>query len=158
MIAASHIVAGAVTGVLCKRARVAVPAAFAGHFLLDQIPHSCFNMLPEAVQNGPLVVVGMVAGYAVILWAMVLAWRLPTRWTAMAAAIAAFLPDPLSYLHPVNQWFALLPGSSIVPWVHGTFHCDVTGTHVAFGFITQIIVVSAGLYILACNKQELQVK
>lgn len=154
MIAASHFVAGAATGALCKRARVAVPAAFAGHFVLDQIPHSCFNMLPETVRTGPLVVAGMAAGCVVILWAIVLAWRLPTRWTVIAAAIAAVLPDPLSYLPPINQWFALLPGSSLIPWVHRTFHCDVTRTHLTFGFITQVIVISAGLYILLCRKQK----
>jgi len=152
MIAASHIVAGAATGALCRRAWIAVPVAFAGHFVLDQIPHSCFNALPPAAWTGwprSLTYAGLAMDGAIILVAAVLAWRHPTRWVVIAAAIAAFAPDPLCYMPPLSEWFALLPGSSVVPWIHSTFHCDVTRTHCALGFATQVLVIGAGLWVLA---------
>ena len=155
MIAASHIVTGAATGALCRRAWIAVPVAFASHFALDQIPHSCFNMLSETALSKPislLVSVGKIAGFAAIVAAIVLAWRLPARWVSLAAAVAAFLPDPLCYWQPINQWFALLPGSCLVPWAHRAFHCDVTRTHVLLGFATQAVVIGLGLYVLARKK------
>jgi hypothetical protein len=75
MIGASHFVAGAATGAVCKRAWIALPVAFVSHFVLDQIPHSCFNMFPGA--SGLVSVslaAGKVAGVAVVVAATVLAW------------------------------------------------------------------------------------
>jgi hypothetical protein len=149
MLTASHIVVGTAAGVLCKRAWVAVPVAFISHFVLDQIPHSCFNMIEDQTGiNGVLIYAGMVLSFAVAAWAISLAWRLPTRWVSIAAAIAAFLPDPLCYQQPINQWFAMLPGSNFVPWAHA-FHCDVTKSNPTLGFITQVVVVGIGLYYLS---------
>lgn len=157
MIAASHIITGAATGALCRRARVAVPVAFVSHFVLDQIPHSCFNMLPAAAWKGwvgAAVISGMAVGFALGVWGMLLAWRLPTRWVSVAAAAAAFAPDPLSYMHPISTWFAMLPGAWVVPWVHKTFHCDVTRDNIALGFATQVVVIAAGLYVLARRRRK----
>jgi len=95
----------------------------------------------------------MAISIAVISWAAALAWRLRTRWVVMAAAVAAFLPDPLSHRQPISDWFLLLPGAKWVPWVHYTFHCDVTRTHVALGFATQVIVVALGLWVLARKRR-----
>lgn len=152
MIAASHVVVGAATGAVCRRAWIAVPVAFVSHFVLDQIPHSCFNTMLSGTAVSGLVGLSVSAGrivdFAVIVAALVLAWRLPTRWVSIAAGVAAFLPDPLNYWPPVNRWFALVPGSSVVPWAHATFHWDVTRTHPALGFATQAVVIAVGLCVL----------
>lgn len=153
MIGASHIVAGAAIGAVCPRARFAVPVAFASHFLMDQIPHSCFNMLPAATP-AVLITLGQAAGCVAVLWAIALAARSPARWVMAAAAVAAFSPDPLTYMRPFKDWFALVPGSWVVPWVHSTFHWDVTRTHAALGFATQVVVIAAGFCVLARNRAK----
>ncbi len=145
MVAASHIAAGAAIGAACPRARIAVPAAFVSHFVLDQVPHSCLNMLPASAWTA----LGLAIDGAIIVWVAGLAWRLRARWVALAAGVAAFLPDPLSYMSPIKDWFALVPGSWVVPWVHTTFHCDVTRTYPVVGFATQVVVVALAVYIVA---------
>jgi len=161
MVSGSHVVVGAAIGASLPRVRYAVPAAFVSHFVLDQIPHSCFNMMSPRGLDGPanvLLLVGMAISIAIIAWAAALAWRLRTRWVVMAAAVAAFLPDPLSHRQPISDWFLLLPGAKWVPWVHYTFHCDVTRTHVALGFATQVIVVALGLWVLARKRRLMNKK
>ncbi len=152
MIAASHLIAEAAVGKLTRRARVAVPIAFASHFVLDQIPHSCFNMIP-ASQRGLPILLTMAASAAAAVWALTLVWRTPMRWVCIAAAIAALAPDPLCYIPPFSTAFAMLPGSACVPWVHRTFHCDVTGTHLMLGFLTQAAVIASALYVLERPKR-----
>lgn len=156
MIAASHLIAGAAIGKMTRRARVAVPIAFASHFVLDQIPHSCFNMIP-ASQRGVPILFTMAVSTAAAVWALMLVWRTPVRWVCIAAAIAGFAPDPLCHIPPISTVFALLPGSSWVLWVHRTFHCDVTVSHVTFGFLTQAVVIAAGLYVLRRKEKTLGV-
>jgi hypothetical protein len=117
--------------------------------VLDLLPHSCFNMLPVTAWILPAKIIGSAIGYAAVIWAIALTWRLPTRWPSTAAAVAAFLPDTLSYLHPISEWFALLPGSSWLLWVHRTFHRDVSQTHPALGFATQVFLIAAALLVLA---------
>lgn len=149
MIAASHLVAGAAVGVACRRVWVAVPVAFVSHFVLDQIPHSCFNMFSGV--SGPVsmsLAAAKIAGVAVIVATVALAWRSPARWVALASGLAATLPDPLCYQAPLKDWFALLPGSWLIPWAHATFHCDVSRTHPALGFATQVVLIGAGLWVL----------
>lgn len=151
MLAASHIVVGAATGAACRRAWVAVPAAFVSHFVMDQIPHSCLNMYMGKALSAPAeaaLAAGLALDGAIIVAAVVLAWRLRNRWVALAAGLAAFLPDPLSYQQPLCNWFAMLPGSWVVPWAHRAFHCDVTRTQPLLGFATQVVVILLAVWVL----------
>lgn len=157
MIASSHLITGAAIGSSNRKAWIVLPLAFLSHFVLDWIPHSCFNALPKSAWHGAglvAIIVGAIIECGLCIYALWIAWKLPRRWLAIAAGLAAFLPDPLSYIHPFSNWFELLPGSHWVPWVHTTFHHDVTSTHIVWGFITQVVVMALGICILARKRSE----
>lgn len=154
MIIASHFVAGAAIGSVSKRTRIAMPPASISHFVLDQIPHSCFRPLPGLWSDSTGQIVGALTDFAGVLVVTVLAWKLASRWTAIAAGIAAALPDPQCYISPLNSWLAMVPGWFVVPWAHKTFHIDVTTTNPALGFVTQAVVFAVGMYLIARGRRR----
>lgn len=152
MIVASHLIVGGAVGKLSKRARIAVPLAFASHYVMDMVPHSCFNMFPVA----GVVVSHLGPALSVLAVAVLvsLTFRQRERWVILAAGVIACLPDVLDYAHPITDWFHLLPGSDYLSWVHHNLHCDVILTRPVLGFVTQAVVVAVGLWIVTRKRKR----
>ena len=148
MIGASHLIVGGAAGKLSGRAWIALPIAFASHYVMDLVPHSCFNMLPGAGAYW-----GPVFGVLGVSTLVAVTFRQRERWVIWAAGLIACLPDALDHMRPIADWFHLLPGSYCLTWVHRNIHCDVTLTHCASGFVTQAIVVGIGLWILTRKRK-----
>ena len=101
MTAANHTIFGALVGVLVKEPVLAIPAAFASHFLLDMLPHFGFGKLPVSKRN-KLPLFRFVIGVDIVV-ALSLAAFLPLSLvgtgvgiaSVMACMAASYAPDAL---------------------------------------------------------------
>lgn len=81
-----HLVVGAAIGARVRRPALALPAAFASHFVLDTVPHFDIGWI-----NGANLSAAIDAGLGLVLCG-VLVWSTGT-WAPLIAALAAVLPD-----------------------------------------------------------------
>lgn len=81
-----HLVVGAAIGARLRRPGLALPAAFASHFVLDTVPHFDIGWI-----NGPNLSAAIDAALGAVLCG-VLVWSAGT-WAPFIAALAAVLPD-----------------------------------------------------------------
>ena len=81
-----HLVVGAAIGARVRRPALALPAAFASHFVLDTVPHIDIGWI-----TGPNLSAAVATAVGLALCGL-LVWSAGS-WAPFAAALAALLPD-----------------------------------------------------------------
>jgi len=153
--ATPHMVAGAAIGTKLRSPWLALPLAFASHFLLDFAPHLDAHSLfgsgygrttsPEAIAAAldfflGAIVVGVLVG------------RQPGRRLAGSAALLAVLIDLVEYLPPFGPWLRGWPGTAWLRHFHHAIQRNLTGAHWPLGFSTQAAVMALSLWVLLAGR------
>jgi hypothetical protein len=151
MLGTVHLLAGAAVGRTVKRPWLALPVAFASHFLLDAIPHlgphSLFGVDGEGPQRREVLMAAVDVGLGVplLLW---LAWPGPERRVVLTAALYACLPDLLFNIPP---WCAVLQhwaATGWLAWLHDAVDSNVRPEQWPLGVMTQLAVAGAAGWLL----------
>ena len=127
MLAGPHMAVGAVIARATHRAWIALPLAFASHYLLDALPHAYTSLRdPRALPlKIAIVAADALIGLALVLW---IARRQPNWRLILASAFAAAMVDLMNPVTSFGLWLARLPG---VGWLISR-HINLAW-HVPFG-------------------------
>jgi hypothetical protein len=151
MLATPHMLAGAAIGKLLRRPYLALPAAFASHFVLDMVPHSDTYSLFGVHGLPPThLVIGMAAldaavGIALVLW---LSRGQPNRTVILWAAFFGILTDLLDNVPGVMGVFHQIPGALAFSHFHHGIQHNVPRSEWVLGLGTQVPVVAGAVYVL----------
>ena len=142
MIAAAHVMAGLVAGVVALSARTDGSRMATGfglgilsHVVLDAIPHSDYGSLPASTVLTS-VAIELAATFA-LAWYLLQKRRLPGLWAALPAGLAgAMIPDA-----KFARYFLPAPAGSWIRDVGDRFHAPFHAhpTPVAIGLTLEIV-------------------
>ncbi len=150
MLELPHVAVGAAIATKIPNPLLAIPLAFASHFVLDKIPHWNPHIYKETKKFGQLTkkstkIIILDSSLALILGLLIASLALPSLNRAMviiAASFASVLPDFIE----APYFFLNMRGNEFLKkWI--TFHRSLQ-KHVSFlpGILSQIIVLAAALY------------
>jgi hypothetical protein len=151
MLATPHMLAGAAIGKVLRRPYLALPAAFASHFVLDAVPHLDSHALFGVPHGGPtapeaiMAVVDVVVGVALVLW---LSAGQSGRGLVIWAAFFGIVTDLLDNVPGVNTLFHELPGALSFSAFHHDLQHNVTPAQWPLGVSTQLVVVAVAIWVL----------
>jgi len=157
MIGTPHMLTGAAIGKLTRRPHLALPIAFASHFLLDAIPHmderALFGVAGGRVTLGEvsMAVVDIVGGIALVLWAV---GHQPHRRTMLWAAFAAVVIDLIDNVPPLRGWFRAWSLTSPLSAFHHGIQLGMARSQWAVGLGTQIAVIILALWVLRSRRGD----
>jgi hypothetical protein len=157
MIGTPHMMTGAAIGKIARRPQIALPAAFASHFVLDAIPHldqhALFGVAGGRVTVGEAwaTVVDVFLGVTLVLWAV---GRQPGRRTMLWAAFMAIVIDLVDNVPPFSHWFRGWAGTLWLSRFHHGIQIHMTRSQWVIGFGTQIVVFAAALWVVRCWKRS----
>lgn len=111
MTAANHVLTGAVIATVIGSPVLAVPLAFASHFVLDAIPHFGIHEDDTLKRNGhwlfrSVVITDTVLTIAALAVVPIAVHSTVNAWAVLAAMVAALIPDLLwipHFLHEVRH-------------------------------------------------------
>jgi hypothetical protein len=149
MLETPHVFIGAAIATAIPNPLIAIPLAFASHFVLEMVPHWNPHLNRETKMFGQptrrsTVVTAVDSTIALISGSFIAYKALPNitlAITIIACCFAAVLPDvmegPYFFLHMKNNW--------IKKWIHfqKSLQCD---TNPIFGMLTQIITIAAVIF------------
>ena len=144
-------VVGAAIGKELRRPWLALPAAFASHFVLDRIPHLDWHGLFGISGKGPTTpeavfgVVDFLAGIALVTWAV---GRRPVRALMLLCAFLALLMDLLNHVPPFRGWIMSCPWTAPVVAFHGACEWNVSPAWWPIGFGTQAVLLGLCLWVI----------
>lgn len=151
MMATPHLLTGAAVGVaLCKHPRLALPAAFATHFVLDATPHLDSNDLYGSPVGATVPEVGIAVVDFVLGCMVVIALSRGQPWLRMAlwGAFSAIVLDLVTVIPPIGHWFAAWPGTAWLDRFHHGIQPYVPPDNLLLGFGTQAAVIAAMVWLL----------
>ncbi len=152
MMATPHILTGAVAGkALASRPWLALPAAFAGHFVLDVVPHVDSHTFFGVAQGGPTVPEAGIAVADSILGCVIVALLTRSRpWRAMAlwGAFCGTVIDLADNLPPWGDWFSTWPGTAWLSDFHHGIQPHLTPHQWLLGFGTQLVTIATMVWLL----------
>lgn len=93
MIAANHVLTGALIGAVVKEPALALPLALASHFALDSLPHFGFSSWEQRKKHKNLleIIVGIDLVMVIFVGNLLLGGSV--NWLVVACAFAAIAPD-----------------------------------------------------------------
>lgn len=158
MMATPHMLAGAAIGVvLDRRPWLALPAAFASHFVLDAIPHLDSHALYGVAQGGPT---GPEAGIAIadfaLAWVVIALLTRSRPWRAMAfaGAFCGILIDLVYTIPPWGPWFSTWRGTAWLDDFHHGIQPHLTPDQWLIGFGTQAVVIGVTVWLLTRHRPD----
>lgn len=148
MTATNHALTGAVIGLVVGQPLVAVPAAFASHFVCDALPHFDFNMdTPDSIRfksKGFRDYLVLTASPCVVLVAILAIFQ-PQYW--LLASICAFVataPD----LFSINRYVKTRRGQPWKPNLYTKFACGIQWFAKPIGAVVEAAWFVAAVIIL----------
>ncbi len=124
---------GAVAGkTLGRRPWLALPAAFASHFVLDTVPHVDSHTLYGAAQGGPTAAeAGVAVGELVLGWLVVVLLTRSRSWRtmALAGAFCGIVIDLVDNVPPWGASFSAWPGTAWLSQLHHGIQPSMTADH-----------------------------
>ena len=135
MLETPHVVVGAAIAVKVGNPALAIPLAFASHFVLDKIPHWNPHLFTETQK---LVGLALIIG----LWVTAKFSGDPLRMlTVLACCLASVLPDLVKwpYYYLKNRW------KPLTKWVLFERNMQVNANFVP-GVLTQFLTIATGLW------------
>ena len=151
MMATPHLLTGAAAGaVLHSRPWVALPLAFASHFVLDATPHLDSNDLYGSPTGWTWPEVGIAVADFMLGCAVVLLISAGQPWRPMAlwGAFCAIVIDPVNTIPPLSTWFVSWPGTAWLDRFHHGIQPYVSPDNLLLGFGTQALVIAGALWLL----------
>jgi hypothetical protein len=146
MMATNHALTGTLIALAVGIPAIALPAAFASHFVCDAIPHFDSSMESNAwLKSRKFTGLLIVDGSLCILLVAVLAIKQPEHW--LLATVCAFLaasPD----LFWINRWLKLKRGKLWYPNLFSKFAGWVQWKTGPFGVLTEAAWCAAALILL----------
>lgn len=128
---------------LHQRPWLALPAAFASHFLLDATPHLDSNDLYGSATGWTFLEVGI--GIADFILGCILVFLLargrPWRSMALWGAFFAMVIDLAYTIPPWGPWLTRWPGTAWLDRFHHGIQPDVASHDLVLGFGTQVVVI-----------------
>lgn len=151
MMPTPHILLGAALGTRLRRPWVALPVAYASHFLLDWIPHLDAAALGPRAGGPEWLVLSLGAADFLLAWALVafMVWRYRLPALAWYAAGAAILPDVLQWLPGIKGLFGTGGPFLALGVFHHTFHHSLFLSGWILGLSTQAAIIVASLHAIA---------
>ncbi|MGD9495219.1 MAG: hypothetical protein AB7Y46_02800 [Armatimonadota bacterium] len=151
MMATPHLLTGAAVARVLRRPVLALPAAFASHFVLDMMPHLDSNDLFGMPGHGPTQLEASVAVADFIFGsAVVVALCARRRWgrIALLGAFFGMLIDLVDNMPPWGEWFSAWPGTAWLSQVHHGIQPELDPSQLVLGFGTQLAVIAIGVAVL----------
>lgn len=93
MIAANHILTGALIGAVVKEPAIALPLALGSHFALDSLPHFGFSSWEERKKHKNLLEIIVGIDLILVIFVGSLFLGDSVNWLVLACAITAIAPD-----------------------------------------------------------------
>ncbi|HJY98381.1 MAG TPA: hypothetical protein VJ227_01565 [Patescibacteria group bacterium] len=150
MLETPHVAVGVAIATKFPNPFVAIPLAFASHFVLDKIAHWNPHLYTETQKQGrpskkSTVIASFDIGAAIILGSSFTYAALPDLRLALlilACSFASVASDvvkyPYYYLHLRQNW--------LVSWVKFERALQVNSKSVFWGMVTQILIIAASLW------------
>jgi hypothetical protein len=150
MLETPHVAVGVAIATKFPNPWIAIPLAFASHFVLDKVPHWNPHLYTETKKHGkPSTASTAVAvidiGFSLILGSAFAFKALPNMNMAiliLACSLSSVLSDvikyPYYYFHLRQKW--------LVAWVNFERSMQVDTKSIFWGLVTQILVISASIW------------
>lgn len=108
MTATNHVLTGAVIGTVVGSPALAVPLAFASHFVLDALPHFGIHEDDTLKRNGhwlfrSVVITDTMLTIATLVLVPIAVHTAVNAWAVLAAMLAALIPDLLWIPHFIHE-------------------------------------------------------
>jgi len=151
VLAAPHMAAGAAIGKAARRPWLALPVAFASHFLLDAMPHLDAHGLFGVGTGDPtrpevaMAALDALLGIALVLWAV---RGQPLRRLMLWGAFMGILADVVYDIPPWHHWFKAWPATAWLGAFHSAIQGDVPTAQWPLGFGAQLAVTLAALWLV----------
>jgi len=147
MLAVPHILVGGAIGKQIERPYVALPVAFASHYVLDAIPHvdtiSAFGF--GLLKTSALTLADLFVGFAVL--ALLISRQKRAIWMFLGA-LAAMAVDGCVVLSLSLPFPHGIPGVSAICYLHRIAGRSLPNSQWVIGLGTQVLVVAAAILIL----------
>ncbi|MFO7948501.1 MAG: hypothetical protein R6V19_16985 [Armatimonadota bacterium] len=152
MMATPHMLTGAVIGsTMPRRPWLALPLAFASHFVLDVVPHVDSHTYFGVAEGGPTVpeaaigIADFVLGWVVVV---VLMRAHPWRATIWWAAFFGIAIDVVYLIPPLGTWLRMWGPTAWLDSFHHGIQPRLTPDQWLLGFGTQVVVIVAAVWVL----------
>ena len=149
MLETPHVAIGAVIATKIPNPFIAIPLAFASHFLLEGVPHWNPHIVSETKKYGmptkkSIVIIAIDVSVALVMGSLI-AWQaMPNKghaMTIMAASFASVLPD----LIEAPYFFLKMRTKFLKDWL--TFQKSLqVDTTPFWGFLTQALTIAAAIF------------
>jgi hypothetical protein len=152
VMATPHLLTGAAIGrSLHRRPWLALPAAFASHFVLDATPHLDSNDLYGSATGWTVPEVGIAVADLILgcLVVVLLVRGRPWRTMALWGAFFAMVIDLAYTIPPWGPWLTRWPGTAWLDRFHHGIQPDVPSEYLLLGFGTQVAVLLIAGWLLA---------
>ncbi len=153
MLDSVHMLAGAAIGRALQRPYLALPVAFASHFVLDSVPHFSHESLAgQSASQAVLGVADVAVGVILVLW---LSAGRSRRLLIVSCAFAAMAMDLFDHVPGLQSPLHWLPLGDELTRLHHGLQDDVSSGDWPLGLATQLWTVAMAVGVLAwpCKRQ-----
>lgn len=146
MRAINHSLTGAIIGLTVVDAEIALPLAFASHFILDAIPHHGYKGLDKNIKGLRFITLLIIDAILCTILVFYLIFSKPTNWLiAIICAFVAALPDFFS----INLFYKTLKGLPHKPNLYTRFASTIQWFEKPIGVVVELAWLVASLTCLA---------
>jgi len=150
MLETPHVAVGIAIATKFPNPWVAIPLAFASHFVLDKVPHWNPHLYTETQKNGhpsekSTIIASVDIALSFVLGSTFAYRALPDSKMAiliLACSLASVLSDvikyPYYYFHLRQRW--------LVKWVNLERSMQVDTKSIFWGFVTQSLIIAASIW------------
>lgn len=150
MTATNHVLTGAVIATVVASPVIAVPLAFASHFVLDAIPHFGIHEDDTLKRNGhwlfrSVVVTDTVLTIAALALVPIALHNHVNAWAVLAAMFAALLPDLLwipHFIHEVRHNIARARTTFMI------WHQQIQWSETPWGLLVEMMWAAAAICVM----------
>jgi len=156
MLVIPHVLAGAAITDKVRRPWLALPAAFASHFVLDFLPHLDSHGLFGIDGSGPTRMENISSAVDILLAVTLLFWAVSKKPKSGLLILGGFLGALVDFMYNVplwNKFFHAWPLFSQLGEFHTWFQHRVGPSGWPLGFGTQALVIALALLILVGLKK-----
>ncbi len=152
MMAAPHMIVGAILGSLIQNFPLAFLAGIASHFIFDAIPHLEFSIFwPEDRQDNLRLTVGeyIFVFFDVLIGVLLVLWIFYARaenWPILVAAFGAILPDLIDNVPFWSPRLRKLPGFKQFHQFHQFIHSGLSKKYWIFGLSVYIMIIGIAIW------------